>query len=142
MPDRAGAVSAAAIAAVLLDHDLHAPARDAARRRREMDLAWEKKQREEDGILAVHRRWLAELRAEQGDRCAYCGVTFRNGTDARATLDHVVALARGGPDSRANCVAACHRCNQLKRDMDADTFRRWRQWLAGESAEVPGRAGR
>jgi len=138
----AGAVSRAAIAAVLFDRDLLAPARDATRRRREMDLAWERKLLEEGGILAVHRRWLDELRRAQGNRCAYCERPFRAETDARATLDHVVALARGGPDTRENCVAACHRCNQAKRDMDAETFRRWRPWIVGETHEVPGRLRR
>lgn len=138
----AGAVSWAAVAAVLFDRDLLAPAREQVRRRREIDLAWERKLLDEGGILAVRRRWLAELRRSQDERCAYCSRPFQAETDARATLDHVVALARGGPDTRDNCVAACHRCNQAKRDMDAETFRRWRPWIAGETHEAPGRLRR
>lgn len=132
-------VALAAIAAVLFDTEQHAPVRARARREREMDAAWEARDRATTPILARRRRWLAELRALQDDRCAYCGCRFEAGTPRRATIDHVVALARGGPDTRANCVAACQRCNELKRDMDADLFRKYRPWMAGETDVPPGR---
>jgi 5-methylcytosine-specific restriction endonuclease McrA len=135
-----GDVSHEAVARVLFDAAVHAPARAEVQRRREVEAAWEQKHLEDGGILALRRRWLRELRRAQGDRCAYCGTAFVAGTDARATLDHVVALARGGEDTRANCVAACHRCNQLKGAMDVELFRRWRPWLAGETSAVPGTA--
>ncbi|WP_448585046.1 HNH endonuclease [Thermaurantiacus sp.] len=131
-----------AIAAVLFDLACHAPARAEAQKRREMEAAWEARERDSLSIREQRRRWLDELRASQGDRCAYCGCRFEEGTPRRATIDHVVALARGGPDTKANCVAACHRCNELKRDMDAELFRAWRPWLAGETPEPPPRLPR
>lgn len=104
-----------------------------------MEAAWQQLHAATLPVREQRRRWLAELRAEQGERCAYCGCTFEAGTDRRATVDHVVALARGGPDTRANCVAACQRCNELKRDMDAATFRKYRPWIAGETDSPPDR---
>ncbi len=104
-----------------------------------MEAAWEARDHATTPILARRRRWLQEMRAAQGERCAYCGCTFEAGTDRRATVDHVVALARGGPDTRENCVAACQRCNELKRDMDVDLFRKYRPWMSGEVRSPPDR---
>ncbi len=132
--------SRAAVAAALVDAELHAPLRARARREQEMEAAWQQLHAATLPILEQRRRWLAELRAAQGDRCAYCGCTFEAGTPRRATVDHVVALARGGPDTRANCVAACQRCNELKRDMDVALFRKYRPWLAGETRDPPPRS--
>lgn len=42
-------------------------------------------------------------------RCAYCA-------RAATTIDHVLPRSRGGPTSWLNCVAACMRCNAIKRD--------------------------
>ena len=39
------------------------------------------------------------------------------------TLDHVIALGRGGPDTFENTVAACRLCNQAKADMAVDQIR-------------------
>ena len=42
-------------------------------------------------------------------RCQYCGHT-----SVPLTLDHVLPKQRGGADSWANLVAACHPCNVNK----------------------------
>lgn len=82
--------------------------------------------------------WLARLMAESGSVCHWCrrpivrvkdlkrwklevvldshfDVTWRNSegtsTCSKATLDHVVPLARGGARTRENLVPACARCN-------------------------------
>jgi 5-methylcytosine-specific restriction endonuclease McrA len=47
-------------------------------------------------------------------RCVYCGQSVE---PCNATLDHVYPLAHGGRHERANLVAACKSCNQLKGDM-------------------------
>lgn len=47
--------------------------------------------------------------------CTYCG-------DVANEVDHVVAKVRGGEDSLDNCVAACRKCNILKKDKDVDVF--------------------
>ena len=46
--------------------------------------------------------------AEQSDRCAYCG------GDDRLQWDHLIPLARGGPDGFDNLVRACATCNASK----------------------------
>lgn len=46
-------------------------------------------------------------------RCRYCG-TAR----ADLTIDHVIPTSRGGhPEKKANLVACCFKCNQLKANM-------------------------
>jgi len=41
--------------------------------------------------------------------CTYCG-------DVADQVDHVWPKSRGGEDTLENCVAACAKCNSLKRD--------------------------
>lgn len=41
--------------------------------------------------------------------CAYCG-------GHAATVDHILPLSRGGPNTWTNTVAACAACNALKAD--------------------------
>ena len=59
-----------------------------------------------------HRRRSPNRRAvfvRDRDSCQYCG--------GRAeTMDHVVPRSRGGVHSWENVVAACRRCNAVKRD--------------------------
>ena len=50
---------------------------------------------------------------KQGGVCWYCRSVLNLAT---ATLDHVIPRSLGGPDSPRNLVAACHSCNQKKRD--------------------------
>ncbi len=45
--------------------------------------------------------------------CAYCGL---EGREKELTVEHIVPQSRGGPTNFLNCVAACVRCNTLKRD--------------------------
>lgn len=48
-------------------------------------------------------------------RCAYCGARKRR---IDLQIDHVLALSRGGRNTRSNVVPACGRCNAGKRDRD------------------------
>lgn len=48
-------------------------------------------------------------------RCAYCGGEYE-------TLDHVVALARGGLHAPENIVPACKRCNFKKKTKSRSEF--------------------
>jgi len=43
-----------------------------------------------------------------GNRCVYCGST------EKLTLDHVIALSKGGAHAESNLVAACLSCNCSK----------------------------
>jgi 5-methylcytosine-specific restriction endonuclease McrA len=45
--------------------------------------------------------------------CAYCG-------GRAATVDHILPLSRGGPNTWTNTVAACASCNALKADRTPD----------------------
>lgn len=72
----------------------------------------------------------ANLRQQYGDDCFYCGVlmTFvrsRQG-DPRplnlATLEHVVAISRGGTHTWDNVVLACWSCNCSKRHSSVDEW--------------------
>ncbi len=51
-------------------------------------------------------RW-AEVVKEYLSSCAYCG-------SGPVTIDHVVAVSRGGAHSEENCVPACATCNKTK----------------------------
>jgi 5-methylcytosine-specific restriction endonuclease McrA len=48
-------------------------------------------------------------------RCAYCA---RRMARVNLTIDHVVALSRGGRNTRSNVVPACLSCNSSKSDRD------------------------
>ena len=59
------------------------------------------------------RRRRAELfLIAQGGLCFYCNEP----PAPPVTLDEVIPRSKGGPCSLGNVVAACHACNQLKRD--------------------------
>jgi hypothetical protein len=68
---------------------------------------------------------LEAVRKKTPGLCFYCGKEFRPldpyHPDAM-TVDHYVALARGGSDELDNLVPACRRCNGRKRDGDAEEF--------------------
>ncbi|SHH72853.1 HNH endonuclease [Massilia sp. CF038] len=52
--------------------------------------------------------------------CAYCGGVFAPKDLSR---DHVLASSRGGPNTFANCVTACKKCNGEKGDKLVEQFR-------------------
>ena len=61
--------------------------------------------------------------------CSHCGVTDllveTDNTDLLATVDHKTPLSKGGalldPD---NCVVACYPCNNNRKNMGMEEFRR------------------
>lgn len=59
----------------------------------------------------------AALCEEYGGRCAYCGCV-----PAELTVDHVVALSRGGTNWITNIVPACRPCNSRKHDRLVEEF--------------------
>lgn len=75
-----------------------------------------------------HREWLARHVERQGGLCAYCGMpllmsTHQGQAGQQASLEHIIALSRGGEDSEANTLASCAPCNQAKGVMPAAAFR-------------------
>jgi 5-methylcytosine-specific restriction endonuclease McrA len=69
------------------------------------------------------------LRTRDGDNCRYCGclMDFRPGPRTyrplRATVEHVIPLARGGHHVWANIVLACWACNLSKNRLTLDEWR-------------------
>jgi 5-methylcytosine-specific restriction endonuclease McrA len=58
----------------------------------------------------------ALIQRDGGCSCAYCGAAL---TQESATLDHIVPLSRGGPDTPDNMVLACWTCNHVGSDLPA-----------------------
>ncbi len=54
-------------------------------------------------------------------RCAYCGMPL---LFQFATLDHIIPKAKSGGNSKENLALACESCNQRKRDLDLEEFRK------------------
>lgn len=70
--------------------------------------------RKTNGIFVISKK---ELQRLQNASCFYCGAK------GKMTVDHVVAIARGGTDSIGNLVSACKSCNSQKRHL---TIMEWR----------------
>nr|WP_018555268.1 HNH endonuclease [Streptomyces sp. SID4913] len=58
---------------------------------------------------------LVDVYDESDYRCAYCAGPIEH-------LDHIVPVAKGGADVRANVTGACALCNQTKGDMDPEEW--------------------
>lgn len=67
-------------------------------------------------VEAVDREAIVQ---RDGSTCYLCGNGLR---PSQVTLDHVVALTRGGPHSQDNLRVACRSCNSSKGTMDLATF--------------------
>ena len=74
----------------------------------EKDPAHMKKERERARELRKTTWWQQQL---QTGRCYYCHDHF---TPDELTMDHIVAVARGGKSTKGNCVPCCKACNQEK----------------------------
>lgn len=95
-----------------------------ARRSAEIEAAWALHTTPEH---RVRRTWLERHLERQHGRCAYCNSLIKADVgsgwdDLRATVDHVTARSRGGPDVEENTVAACAACNLHKADMSEQEF--------------------
>ncbi len=62
---------------------------------------------------------LRRIKKEQGNKCAYCGVSFRN---SKAHVDHIIPLSRGGTNYPRNIQILCNRCNLRKSYKDPIVF--------------------
>ena len=67
-----------------------------------------------NGIYVISKKELQRLHSSP---CFYCGV------NEKMTVDHIIAIARGGTDSIGNLVPACKSCNSQKRHL---TIMEWR----------------
>ena len=81
-------------------------------------------------LIEPRRAWLERSYLRQRGRCYYCGwLLYMPGRRRsyepgvrRATVDHIIALSKGGPESEDNTVACCGPCNNAKGDMDVADF--------------------
>jgi 5-methylcytosine-specific restriction endonuclease McrA len=81
--------------------------------------------RKQNGVFAISKQELIKLSKQN---CFYCG------SSQRITIDHVVAIARGGTDSIGNLVPACKSCNSSKRQL---TIMEWRMFRAKGNPPKP-----
>jgi 5-methylcytosine-specific restriction protein A len=90
-----------------------------SRKKRHLEVAADTRRRnarrKANGIFAISK---SELKRLSQQPCFYCGTT------ERLTVDHVIAIARGGRDSIGNLVSACKTCNSQKREL---TIMEWRK---------------
>ena len=75
--------------------------------------------RKANGVYLIAKKELERL--NRGP-CFYCG------SFDQITIDHVVAIARGGVDGIGNLVSACKSCNSQKREL---TIMEWRKKKLG-----------
>jgi 5-methylcytosine-specific restriction endonuclease McrA len=75
------------------------------------------------------------LRKKHGDDCCYCGMTMtfergdgRTYVPLKATIEHIVAISRGGGHTWANTTLACWQCNVRKNATPLD------EWLETNDA--------
>lgn len=66
-------------------------------------------QKQKRGKTKSKKRMLFGTRTHRP--CHYCGIKL---TAETATVDHVIALSKGGYDRIGNCVLACRDCNVKK----------------------------
>jgi diadenosine tetraphosphate (Ap4A) HIT family hydrolase len=70
-------------------------------------------------------RYQVLTRAEY--RCELCGISAE---EKALEVDHIIPMAKGGPDTLENFQALCYTCNAQKRDHDDTDFRDWRNQYA------------
>ena len=63
---------------------------------------------------------IAEIYKLQRGKCAYCRCGLKDGYH----VDHIVAVANGGSNTRGNLQLACGLCNRRKSNADAVAFAR------------------
>tara|TARA_R110000824_G_C15121120_1_gene668112 strand:- start:161 stop:655 length:495 start_codon:yes stop_codon:yes gene_type:complete len=68
----------------------------------------------------ITEQQVTDLFAEHGYCCYYCNL---QSTDPSIiTLDHYYPMATGGKNTIQNCVPACAKCNESKKDRDPEEF--------------------
>ena len=74
--------------------------------------------RKANGVFAISKKELVKL---SFGPCFYCGLA------EQITVDHVIAIDRGGTDSIGNLVPACKSCNSQKRQLTIMEWRLYKQ---------------
>lgn len=97
------------------------------RRLQEVEQAWSAHQAVPPGTGRIRGEWRRAHFAAQDGRCAYCCIRMKphggpGPQDRWVTLDHVIPLSAGGPDTQRNTLACCRACNAAKGAMDVRAF--------------------
>lgn len=100
------------------NRELHASyQRNNAHKHRERNAAYARARRAKKKLNGIYVITLEEVKNLISQPCFYCG----KGT--KSTIDHVIAIERGGVDGIGNLVPACKSCNSSK---SALTIMEWR----------------
>jgi hypothetical protein len=102
-------------------------AREHVRRRKTLQRAARRQ-----SIHPVTRQQIDARFALWQRRCAFCGVDAtheRNHGRERLTVDHVLALTKGGLDEAGNILPACSTCNSSKHDSPVEDWYRQQPWF-------------
>ena len=68
----------------------------------------------------VSRNIKGNLRAAQGNKCAFCKAKLQKGR--RVHLDHIIPISKGGLHDNSNLQVLCQNCNLRKKDKDPIKF--------------------
>ena len=123
MLDVSGTTHAAAARDGMLAHQALAD----PQRLQEVEQAWSTHQAVPPGTGRIRGEWRRAHFEAQDGRCAYCCIRMKphggpGPRDRWVTLDHVIPLSAGGPDTQRNTLACCRACNAAKGAMDVRAF--------------------
>ena len=93
--------------------------------------AWKRAARRH-ALQPVTRQQIDARFALWNNRCAFCGVDAshqRNHGRERLTVEHVLALTKGGLDEASNIIPACTSCNTSKHNSPVETWYRRQPWF-------------
>ena len=122
-------VSGTTHAATAVAHDgmLASQALADPRLRQEVEQAWSAHLTPPPGTGKIRGAWRKAHFEAQDGRCAYCFIRMAphggpGPRDRWVTLDHIIPLSAGGPDTQRNTLACCKACNTAKGAMDVRAF--------------------
>ena len=72
-------------------------------------------------VYPVRRSKRARIAAKSDHKCWYFGCKL---SDATRTHDHVIPRSEGGPSNESNLVLACRECNNQKRNLSLEAYRK------------------
>lgn len=87
----------------------------------DFDEEWMTRERQKAKNLKKSRWWQNLIQKTQ---CYYCRTPISR---SEVTMDHVVAISRGGRSTAGNLVPACKNCNEQKRSLTPMEWLDYRQ---------------